>query len=59
MSRFKVILCGTLLLGLFGIIALAQREARRDTPAPTDKAASWTMAEIRSDLNAFTINMNV
>src|SRR5437868_9499705 len=48
MSRFKVILCGTLLLGLFGVIALAQRESRRDTPAPTDKAASWTMAEMKA-----------
>ncbi len=48
MSRFKVILCGTLLLGFFGVIALAQREARRDTPAPTDKAASWTMAEMKA-----------
>jgi hypothetical protein len=48
MSRFKLGLYGTLLLGVFGIVALAQREARRDPPAPNDKAASWTMAEMKA-----------
>src|SRR5260370_12894062 len=48
MSRFTVSLCGTLVLGLCGVVAFAQREARRDPPAPTDKAASWTLAEMKA-----------
>jgi len=43
--------CGTLLLGLFGILEFQERAAgqaaRHDPPAPTDKAVSWTMAEMK------------
>ena len=31
---------------LSGVIALAQREARRDPPAPTDKTMAWSAAEM-------------
>jgi hypothetical protein len=33
-------------LGLCAVLVFGQGEARRDPPAPTDKALSWTMAEM-------------
>jgi len=45
-------LCGTLVLGLCGVVAFnekaAGQAARRDPPAPTDKALSWTGAEMEA-----------
>ena len=45
MRRFVI---GSSAILLLGFMALAQREARRDPPAPTDKTASWTMAEMKA-----------
>jgi mannose-6-phosphate isomerase-like protein (cupin superfamily) len=51
MRAITIGLCGILLV-LGGVVAFGQREAgkaaRRDTPAPTDKSASWTMAEMKA-----------
>jgi hypothetical protein len=35
-----------LAIGLAGVLVFGQGEARRDPPAPTDHAVSWTMAEM-------------
>jgi hypothetical protein len=43
--RLTLALSGTFLLV---ILAFGQGEARRDPPAPTDKGASWTAAEMKA-----------
>jgi hypothetical protein len=52
MRTWAIGVCGIVAIGLCGIGAFAQREKGaervRDTPAPTDKAVSWTMAEMKS-----------
>jgi mannose-6-phosphate isomerase-like protein (cupin superfamily) len=48
MSRLAIGLCVIVVLGLSTVVALGQREARRDPPAPTDKGVSWTMAEMKA-----------
>lgn len=44
--------CGTMVLGLFGILAFHERAAgqaaRRDTPAPTDQTLFLTMSEMKA-----------
>lgn len=51
--RYSAILCGTLIIGCFGLAVLHQtasgQAARRPDPAaPTDKAVSWTKAEMQA-----------
>jgi len=52
MRGLTVGLCGTLVLGLCGVVAFNERAAgqavRRDAPAPTDKTVSWNMAEMKA-----------
>src|SRR5579862_4491561 len=45
MRAFVIGLCGMLVCGLCGVVA---QTARRNTPAPTDKAISWTAAEMQT-----------
>jgi len=51
MRALTFTLCGTLVLSLCGIVVFYQRAeaqaARHDPPAPTDKSASWSMAEMK------------
>ena len=51
MRGLVISLCGVLALALCGVVALNQnaigQAARHDPPAPTDKAVSWTMAEMK------------
>jgi len=37
-----------LALALLGVVALAQREARKDPPAPTDRIMAWSAAEMQA-----------
>jgi len=46
MRNLVVSLVAILGLSLCGVWLFGQGEARHDPPAPTDKAASWTMAEM-------------
>ena len=49
MRAFVIGVCGTAVCAMLcGIVAFGQAGARRDTPAPTDKSASWTMAEMKA-----------
>lgn len=52
MRCFAIVLSGTLIVGYFALVSFGQTETgrgqRRDAPAPTDKAVSWTMAEMRA-----------
>ncbi len=44
--RLTILFPAGVLAVLFGMLAFAQRGERRDPPAPTDKAASWSAAEM-------------
>ena len=47
MRVFAIGVCGTVVGAmLLGVVAFGQAGARRDPAAPTDKAASWTIAEM-------------
>jgi hypothetical protein len=47
MRAYWIGICGVVAGAMVcGVLAFGQAAARRDTPAPTDKSASWTMAEM-------------
>jgi hypothetical protein len=55
MRGFVIGICGTLIIGFFGLMAFGQREdgkaaagQLRNTPAPTDRAVSWTPEEMKA-----------